>query len=84
MYTISHLSKAYFDNNRLDIRSCNSMRMNKRNMADNEPANMFSSDSDIFEMVLIWSVCIVGVMIVVGLVVEGRRYYQRVSTDEKV
>ena len=75
--------KAYFDNNRLDIRSCNSMRMNTRDREDNEPANMFSSDSEIFETVLIWSLVIVGVMVLTGLAVEGRRYYVRVRTDDK-
>jgi len=67
--------KAYFDNNRLDIRSCNSMRLNTKDKAELKPSNMFGSDSEIFTTVLIYSVSIVGAMMVVGLVVEGKRYY---------
>ena len=76
--------KSYFDNNRLDIRSCNSMRMNRRVSDENKPGNMFSSDSEVFETVLIGSLCIVGVMIVVGIAVEGRLYYMRVNTGDKM
>merc|ERR1719427_1161617 len=67
--------KAYFDNNRLDIRSCNSMRLNTKDKAEVKPSNMFGSDSEIFTTVLIYSVSIVGAMMVMGLVVEGKRYY---------
>jgi len=66
--------KTYFDNNRLDIRSCNSMRMNRRNMDADEPDDMFSSDSEVFEHVFTYSVVIVFVMILIGVLVELRRW----------
>ena len=53
-------------------------------MDDCQPENMFSSDSEIFETVLIWSVCIVVVMILAGIAVEGGRYYMQVNTGEKI
>ena len=75
--------KAYFYNNRLDIRSCNAMRMNRRNMDGEEPDNMFSSDSEVFETVFNYSMLMVGVMILIGILVEVRRYLIRRKITEE-
>ena len=72
--------KAYFDNNRMVVRSCNAMRMNTKGGDVGEASNMFSSDSDIFQTVITYTLALLGVMILFGCIVEGRRYYYKSVT----
>ena len=69
-----HFFSAYVVNNVLDIDSCNSMRMNVRDRKVKKPSGIFSTDEQLFETFLTYSLCVLSVLIILGLVYECRRY----------
>ena len=71
--------KSYFENNRLFIRSCNSLRMNTKETEINVPSNLFSTEGA-FQYVLYYSLAMLGVMVCAGIFFEGKRYYTRLNT----
>ena len=67
--------KSYFENNRLFIRSCNSLRMNTKETEMNSASNLFATEGGFFKYILYYSLAMLGVMICAGIFFEGKRYY---------
>ena len=72
--------KSYFENNRLFIRSCNSLRMNTKETEMNSASNLFATEGGFFKYILYYSLAMLGVMLCAGLFFEGKRYYARLRT----
>ena len=75
--------ESYLNNNLLSLRSCNSIRMNMKDTETDGDVNLFDPEGGLFLSVLIVLVAIVGGMVVIGICVEGRRYYVHVKGDEE-
>ena len=71
--------KSYFENNRMFIRSCNSLRMNTKEKEINVPSNLFATEGGFFQYVLYYSLAMLGVMVCAGIFFEGKRYYTRLD-----
>lgn len=73
--------KGYFDNNRIDIRTCNSVSLNTKGVKLERDSSLFNSDNELFGTLVGYCVAVLVVTVVIGVVLEGRRYYVKVKTD---
>ena len=71
--------KGYFDNNRLDLRTCNSVSLNTKGLKLERRVKLFNVENQLFGQLVGYCVAILAFAVVVGLLVEGRRYYVRVN-----
>ena len=66
--------RPYFTNNYIYLQSCNCLRMNTQKQLDN-PSNIFGTTGDgVMDGVLYYSLGVLGLALLVGAVVEGRRF----------
>ena len=75
--------KGYFDNNRLDIRTCNAVSMNTKGINLKRISTLFSGRTELFEKLLIVCVGVLALVVIAGIAFEGRRYYIKVKTVEE-
>ena len=79
--------RTYFTNNHLYLTSCNNLRMNTKETLINKSTNMFSPEGGFFKYVVYYSLGTIAFIIVVGLLLEGKRFYTRLDTskhDDKI
>ena len=65
--------KRYFDNNRMQLQTCNFLRMNEKE-TDNQH-HLFSPHGELFEYFLYYSLGIIAVIVCFGIYYEKRRRY---------
>lgn len=75
---------AYFLNNQLQQKSCNSLRMNVIKEGGNGHTSIFSSDNDVFLAFIYWTMAILGALFLIGVFYELTKYFFEKRTNKIV